>query len=103
MFSRVSLGLCGQRRHLTLAKTRRKHAPVRGVWLKTVRQVEAGVGVINRIAHSAASFAAGGRAVHEYSQLGDWLQRSDRHSSTAVKGGGKQFGRNRVALKRLGT
>ena len=29
----------------SLAETRREHAPVRGVWLESVRQVEAGLGV----------------------------------------------------------
>src|SRR6185312_13633640 len=43
----------------SFAKTRRKHAPVRGVWLETVRQVETGVGKTNRIAHSAPSFRSG--------------------------------------------
>jgi len=35
----------------SLAETRREYAPVRGVWLETVRQVETGVGITDIIAH----------------------------------------------------
>src|SRR5262249_42840806 len=34
-----------------LAKTGREHAPVRGVWLETIRQIETGVGITNSIVH----------------------------------------------------
>jgi hypothetical protein len=65
-----------------LAETRREYAPVRSVWLETVRQVDAGIGVTNRIAHSAASFAAGGRALSEiHNQFSDPLPEYRRAGS----------------------
>ncbi len=48
---RIGIARIGPDLESGLAVTRRKHAPMRGVRLEAVRQVEAGIGEANRIVH----------------------------------------------------
>jgi hypothetical protein len=67
----VRIGIAGIRPDFEsrLAVTRRKHAPVRGVRLETIRQVEARVRITNGIVHSVVPLRARSGATPQFEHL----------------------------------